>query len=758
MATYSASKTKSNRAGWSVVFRHPGVLSPETGKPGKRVRYGLGTRDDAIADAMVSELNELLAGERWWSVAARQEAADRFDERVVEIFFGVMSPDASDTRSIREELQPFPGRELGYRRILLVGTTGAGKTTIVRQLIGTDPDEDRFPTTATGRTTIADTELVLAEGYYRAAVTFFSLDEVTQHLQDCVLQAVLAAHRKEDRADVQRALLRHKDERFRFNYVLGDGPAAAGSEQESSAISLLGSTAFLSGPTSGAESMPELGTLPLDETNRVIERLVDRIYALADEAAADIAAQLGPVSDEDRRVLDELTEEGFDERLRDDDAVHVLMDALVDEMRRRFDLIGETGDLRRSRQGWPISWTWATEDRSAFIRQLRRFTSNAKLGFGRLLTPLVDGVRASGPFSPMWHEGPMPKLVLFDTEGLGHTVESAASISTKHSRLIAEADAVVMVDNAEQPMQASASTLLRAMARTGHSGKLYTCFTHFDAVSGDNLPSAADRALHVLNACNGVLAKIGTELGMFAERPLRGRMRDATYFLADCQRRLDHERDKLTIAEFRRLLGALEHSGERPTLAGTRPIYDRTNLVVAVRDAVVGFHAHWDAILGLSSSPDVVKAHWATIKALSRRFAVMNQDEYRSLQPVADLQAWLQDQAWLMIQSPVAWTAGDPSMDETQALYDQFANRLSERMLDLAHQRLFTQRNREWVDAYIRSGKGSTYDRARIIAEQIFESAAPVPQATPAPRQNEFLHEVIDIVRSTAADLAIELR
>jgi len=221
---------------------------------------------------------------------------------------------------------------------------------------------------------------------------------------------------------------------------------------------------------------------------------------------------------------------------------------------------------------------------------------------------------------------------------------------------------------------------------------------------------------------------------------------------------LDRDEDELTRLEFQRLLEALEHSGERPTLADTRPRYDRTNLIIAVRDAVGGFHEHWDALLGRTSSADVQKAHWATVKALSRRFAVMNQDEYRTLHPVADLQAWLQDQAWLMIQSPVDWTAGEPSDDEKQALYDELANRLSERMLSLAHERLFAQRNQQWNEAYLQSGRGSTVDRARIIAEQIYVGAAPVPQATPAPHQNEFLHQVIEIVRTTSAELNVELR
>ena len=753
---YTASKTRSQRAGWSVTFRHPAVANPETGKSGKRVRYGLGTREDEAADVLVAQLNELLADERWWAQAAQAQAANRFDGRVIDIFYGPMQPEATDSRRVRDDLLPLPGRADGYRTVLLVGTTGAGKTTVLRQLIGTDPIEERFPTTATGRTTIADTEVVLDEGDFRAAVTFFSLDEVAHHLEDCVLQAVVAAYRQEPRDEVRRSLLRHRDERFRFNYVLGEG---APQEGQATAPGLAAFARFAQArPDSG---MPELGTLDSDDAPGVVEALVDRVLALAARQVAEIESELGPaVTDDDARALADLVEEGLDTRLRDDDEVHNLTDSLLDEMRKRFDLIGDVGVLRRTRQGWPVSWAWSTPDRAAFIRHLRRFTSNSKLGFGRLLTPLVDGVRVAGPFGPTWHDGDPARLVLLDTEGLGHTVDTASSISTKLTRLVTEADAVVLVDNAEQPMQAAPATFLRALARTGHGAKLHVCFTHFDAVEGDNLPTPADRAVHVLSACEGILSKIGADLGAFAERPLRARVRDASFFLADCHRALDADAatDELSVFEFRRLLESLERSGERPTLADTRPVYDRTNLVVAVRDAVEGFHRHWDALLGRAVSPDVQKAHWATVKALSRRFAVMNEDEYKNLQPVANLQAWLQDQAWLMLQSPVDWTAGEPSVDDKQALYDELANRLSERLLDLAHQRLSAERHQQWLDAFLRSGPGSTRERAGIIAERIYATAAPIPQATPAPQQNEFLHQVIELVRTTAADLGVELR
>lgn len=54
-----------------------------------------------------------------------------------------------------------------------------------------------------------------------------------------------------------------------------------------------------------------------------------------------------------------------------------------------------------------------------------------------------------------------PKLVLLDGEGLGHTPKSVAAISTSLTRRIESTDAIVLVDNAVQPMQA---------ARAGNEG------------------------------------------------------------------------------------------------------------------------------------------------------------------------------------------------------------------------------------------------------------------------------------------------
>jgi ABC-type multidrug transport system ATPase subunit len=66
--------------------------------------------------------------------------------------------------------------------VLLAGTTGAGKTTLLRHVIGSSHEHDRFPSTSTARTTIADAEIITADGDYEAAVTFMSEFELAAGL------------------------------------------------------------------------------------------------------------------------------------------------------------------------------------------------------------------------------------------------------------------------------------------------------------------------------------------------------------------------------------------------------------------------------------------------------------------------------------------------------------------------------------------------------------------------------------------------
>ena len=309
MATpsYSASLSQSQgRSGYSVIFRHPARLDETTRKPGIRVRRGLSTRDKAEAERLRDELNQLLSDPKYHDPAARDEAERRFDARAVNIFYDQMVPEEFDFSGLRDEAIPLPprGEPDGYRHVLFLGTTGAGKTTLVRQLIGTDPLKERFPSTSTSKTTIHDIEIILDDGPWRAVVTFVSSSEAREYLNECISRAVLEAHKDADDATVLRRLLNHVNQRFRFNYVLGNGPKAMqgipdfdDEENEESEAD------------AGLFPAEEFGAIDMAVTNRLLESAVAQLRKLACQIANRLDSELDPSNQEDERVLEELFEE-----------------------------------------------------------------------------------------------------------------------------------------------------------------------------------------------------------------------------------------------------------------------------------------------------------------------------------------------------------------------------------------------------------------------------------------------------------------
>lgn len=762
---YTASLSQSQgRLGYSIIFRHP-VRHDATGKLGIRVRRGLGTRDRAEAERLRGQLDELLADERYRSSAAREDAERRFDSRVVDIFYDKVIPEERDFAAVREGVVPLPNSEGDYRRVLLLGTTGAGKTTLVRQLIGTDPDE-RFPSTSTARTTVHDTEIVIDEGPWRVVVTFVPMDELREYLNECISAAALAAWRGESPEQVRQRLLDHVDQRYRFSYVLGRGSTLvarddADDEDDADDQEDADDLDDDRRPRLDPVAPEDLGDVDLDATHEILVRSVERLRDLVHHLDEQLRDDFETVGETDRRVSDELLEEEMDTRLRDEDAVHEIADELIDEIEKRFDLLPRTG-LRRTKQGWPLAWEghWDAHERDQFFKAISRFSSNYAPLFGRLLTPLVNGLRVAGPLCPAWADE-RPRLVLFDGEGLGHTPKSSAVIPTAVSQRIEEADAVFLVDSAAQPMQAAPVAVMREVAFTGNAGKLIFAFTHFDQVQGDNLPKFSDREHHVRASAENVLRSIGEDLGSFAERALRMRLQTGCFFFGRIHDRLREQRkaDRRTIKQLSGLIEAVTNVSDRPAEGQARPVYERTRLILAVQAATRKFHDAWFARLGLNYRPGIDKEHWTRVKALARRLAAGMADEYRDLKPVAHLATVLNEQIYIFLQSPREWRGGQPSDDDDrQVVYDALADHIAGNMRRLATSRVWKQHGVEWRDAYSRRGKGSTFVRARIIGNDIYDRAAPVPDAIPSPDRNELLRLVEEIVDHACAELGACLR
>ncbi|MGW0283632.1 hypothetical protein ACWDXT_11020 [Streptomyces sp. NPDC003236] len=682
-----------------------------------------------------------------WESQARSKALALYDNRVVDVFYDGLESTRTDFRGLREALLPLPTQADGYRHVLLLGTTGAGKTTVVRQMLGTDPSTERFPSTSTAKTTVADTEIVpTTDGPYQAAVTFVGRDEVIDHLTDNASAAALAIFQGKSDKEALRRLLDHVNQRFRFSYTLGRPPLPSDDDDDMPDDEEEGDEGTL---VLGAD---ELAVIDKDATAEMLIKAVSELRRIVEEQKAGALSDLQPQDGDDERVIEEILEDALDSQLRQLEEFHRIVDAMLHEIELRFALLTQ-GELRRTRQGWPLTWSLSTEDRPAFLKAVTWLSSNYAPLFGRLLTPLVNGIRVAGPFIPSWADAPRP-LVLIDLEGLGHTPKSASTLSTDLAKRLDEVDAVLLVDNATAPMQAAPAAALKSIAVSGNTSKLHVLFTHFDRMKADNLPSFSDREEHVRASAENMLSAIGEELGPTAERGIRRRLERHCFFVGGMHRPLRPASNsaRRTISQLEALSEQLSIGEDSAPMGPSKPVFDRMHLSLAVAEAARNFHARWRGILGLAYNSSAPKEHWTRIKALSRRLGDWGADEYDTLKPVADLRNELQVQILLLLERPLRWEGGSPSGDERGAIIEEIARSVTGKLHALTEQRIKTDVQGAWLDAFRQKGTGSTFTRAKIIESEVLSRGAAIPNVVASPDGGGLLQAMSHLVEEVAKE------
>lgn len=654
----------------------------------------------------------------------------------------------TDSLALREQSIPMPTSTEGYRKVLLLGTTGAGKTTVVRQLLGTDPRTEKFPSTSTAKTTVADMEVIVTDDVsYRAAVTFAPRDVIEGHLQENLVDAALAAYAGKDDAVVGRKLLDHVNQRFRFSYALGRIQTAAADdlvdddEDDDDDDDL---------------DPDDFGAIDDAATARVLTSAIQSVRLMTEEYAIETGFQV-PAEEIAKHI-----ERNADSDLPRNPRYAQIIDMLMAELMHRFDAL-DLGELRYDYRGWPILWTVQSTDRAEFLTIVTRFTGNNAKLFGRLLTPLVSAVRVSGPFVPPWAVT-RPRLVLIDGEGLGHAKSHASPLSTRISRQLDQVDAVLLVDNAQQPMQAAAAAALKSVAISGHSAKLHFLFTHFDQVKGDNLDTFTEREEHVRQSLHNVLSQLRAEGRQVnpalesAERVLQLRLEHGAFFVGGIHKKLKPTSNagRRTIDELNKLLALIADPEIAHRAGEARPVYRKTELLDGISHAVVEFRDKWQALLKLKSHASVFPEHGSRIKALARRVANRwDNNEYDNLKPVAELRESLNEQVWNVVQNPQRWLGARPTAEERQNLIDNFMIAVTSRLTDLVENRIVEEPHAEWVEAYALSGNGSVARRAHALDVRILERGAPMPVTGRAPEANALLTAVAHLIDAAATEQGV---
>jgi hypothetical protein len=712
--TYTARLvTNPGRPGFLVEYRHPGI--PDRHGYGRKVTRGLKTRDVNDAEKILSDLNKILADKSLHELGARKIAAARLHTKAVEVFYEVYSREDEGTRR-REKLIPLEASDRTAPVVALVGNTSVGKTTLLRHLIGTDPVSERFPATSGNRTTLFPFEVVVEDGKFRAAVSFRSETETEQALQQMVLRAVMKALNQASDEVIIRELFEPTEDGLRLKYLLG---------------------------------VPRLGGQ--DQLDLLAQQWVLDIKKIAEFAASQVTSVfqdgLDP-SQENASVLRELIEDEAEES----DILSDFVTMLVEELRDRSE-VDVPGNISRTATGWPTAWKFeaSASEREKFIKEIKRFTGNAREEFGKLLTPLVNGVRVAGPFFAS--TGGRRPLVLCDTVGFGHYADTASDLHEEYTALCDRADCILVVESAKTAFSSnSLHQVLEAAATTGHVKKLAVAFTHMDSLAGDDViddDESQEKAL--LGLRSAVDEHVAKKLSRESARQLMNHLTENLFFFSY----LNVPNDTRSKEELIRI--SKHFSTVKPQVPSDAPFpeYDFKFFVPFVIAAIENFRTRWSALLGVQSHSVIDPLSWQAVKAVARRNAQNLNDNYPH-RPVTALHAVLRQELAKFLDEPLGWPGHAPSEEEKQSVINLIKAELARPLLRLCARTLRTVPQTQWITAWEFRGPNSTI-RRRSSIETLFSQHLPYFRLDNAIAL-AFINDVEALVKEAISDAKDKLR
>lgn len=553
---------------------------------------------------------------------------------------------------------PSGERKCGYKNILLVGKTGAGKTSLVRQFLGEFCRKQSFPPTSPSRTTVADFEAIFTkyDTEYKCIVTFHSKKIILGYIKECILDAARIYVEKKDFNKAYECFLTHSKQEFSLKFVIGDFRKC---DKHAKHIDYL------------MQINNERGV----RYKQYIISIANYIKSRIDESdCVEI----------NRNVIEEIIE-NLSRHKKLEMYCNCILNDILSVIVKAADGVGE---LQKNSNGWPIFFRFRSLSEGRFINVVKKFYGNSAKEYGSLVTPIINGIRISGPFCPSWTNKRIPKIVIFDGQGVGHrtTDNNTPEVLTSITDSFSKADAILVVDTASSSMLGETQSVVKSVVTHGYSELLRFVFTKFDTLEGDNFYDNDDKINHVLNPIRNFSSgfKGNILIGDRIQDVLAGLDDNKYVFLSNLHlaakgnNELESELYKILNGIGAYFFNTIKHDQHDQTGCGSQKTKHKNSNFFKKKDvftnknktdchdlyiklnfdrirevllaAIIKFHNRWDAYLNLGSPSVEPAEHWTRIKALNRRIAIYGLESYDTLRPIADICNFLQDEVFLFLK------------------------------------------------------------------------------------------------------------
>lgn len=432
-----------------------------------------------------------------------------------------------------EELSPIP---VNMPKLYLLGDTGAGKSTIVRRLLGTK--NFKFPSTLQKRTTVATTEYVISKDLpFRATYIFKSSSQISEFVSEILEIAIENTFTRFSKGDLSvdsivENLKETPDEKFRLKYILT------------------------------TEQQTELAT-EIQQFMPTLDAAVKKLCTDLQSNEEDLGVIVEMAIDEHRGTID-----GIKARILG------YIKTKVSEVCDGSTPFTDTDYFQHS-----------SDDLEKFVAKAKLFLSSTNDS----ISPVVEYARLQGNLLADW----LPRsseLVLIDGEGIGHDTSEAGQLSARHLDYFHFTDAIALVEECKRPFASGGKSAIEGIVRNGYLEKFYLLFTKLDEVEvGDGEQSSRDDQIREVKKglvnVKHALRKDGVELDIDPGR---------VYYLSNMKA---DQLETDSVQEINKLIGSIKTRFTEEVLQFVVPCYDYEMLSSYLSKSSESFLIRWESML-----------------------------------------------------------------------------------------------------------------------------------------------------------------